>query len=137
MVSIGLVVSQFDKTGDVIPSMESSARSAIDDADATLTDVLYVPGAYDSPLAADRLARRDQVDAVAVIGAIISGETDHDQIIAQSIADGLTRVSLDRDTPVTLGVIGPNLTESQARARVEYAAQAVESAVTLVEDLEA
>lgn len=136
MVSLGLVIAQFDKTGAVISEMDAAARAAVDDAGATLVDVVEVPGSYDTPIAADRLARRENVDAVAVIGAIITGDTDHDQVIAQAIANNLTRVSLDRDTPVTMGVIGPGMTEAQARERTEYAAQAVESAVELVESLE-
>jgi len=95
-----------------------------------------VPGSYDTPLAADRLARREDVDAVAVVGAIIEGDTDHDEVIADAAAQGLTDVSLDRDTPVTLGVIGPGMSVAEARERVEYGATAVESAVDLVEELD-
>lgn len=136
MVSLGLVIAQFDKTDAIIPSMESSAHSAAQEAEAAVVDVVNVPGSYDTPLAADRLARRDDIDAVAVIGAIITGETDHDQVIAHSIANNLTRVSLERDTPVTMGVIGPGMTEAQARKRIEYAGQAVESAVQMANSLE-
>lgn len=136
MVALGLVVSQFDKTGEIIPRMEAAAREAAEGADAELAAIHSVPGSYDTPLAADRLARREDIDAVAVIGAVITGETDHDQVIVRSIADSLTQVSLDRDTPVTMGVIGPGMTEAQARERIEYAASAVESAVTMVEELE-
>lgn len=136
MVGLGLVFARFDKSGEIIPQMEAAAHDAVGEADATLVDVISVPGSYDTPLAADRLARRDDIAAVAVIGAIISGETDHDQVIAQAIANHLTAISLDRDTPVTMGVIGPGLTEAQARARIDYAAQAVDSAVRMVHELE-
>ncbi|PSP95299.1 6,7-dimethyl-8-ribityllumazine synthase, partial [Halobacteriales archaeon QH_8_68_33] len=81
------------------------------------------------------LARRDDVDAVAVIGAIVTGDTDHDQVIADAAAQGLTDVSLERDTPVTFGVIGPDMSAAEARERVEYGALAVESAVDLAEGL--
>jgi len=94
-----------------------------------------VPGAYDTPLAADRLARREDIDAVAVLGAIVTGDTDHDQVIADAAAQGLTQVSLDRDTPVTLGIIGPGMSHDEARARVDYGAQAVESAIELATEL--
>ena len=137
MVSLGLVVAQFDKTGDVIPRMERAARDAASQAGADIGETLHVPGSYDTPLAADRLARRDEIDGVTVIGAIISGETDHDQVIAQAAANGLTDVSLRRDTPVTLGIIGPAMTAAEARERVDYAGTAVKSAIELVEELEA
>lgn len=134
MVALGLVVARFDKTGDVIPAMEENARDAAESQDATIVETRYVPGSYDTPLAADRLARRDDIDAVVAIGAIISGDTDHDQVIAQAAADGLTAVSLERDTPVTLGIIGPGMTVDEARERVDYSGVAVKSAIALIED---
>jgi 6,7-dimethyl-8-ribityllumazine synthase len=134
MVGLGLVVAEFNRS--VTAEMESQARDVIDDADAELVELLSVPGAYDSPLAADRLARRDDIDAVAVLGAIVTGDTDHDQVIAQSTATQLTQVSLDRDTPVTLGVSGPGMSGAEARERVENGAKAVESALELVDALE-
>lgn len=96
---------------------------------------MRVPGAYDTPLAADRLARRDDVDAVAVLGAVITGDTNHDQVISDAAAQGLTDVSLNRDTPVTLGVIGPGMSADEAYARVEKGADAVEGAIDLLEAL--
>lgn len=136
MVVLGLVVAEFDKTGEVISAMETAAREAAAEAGADVGATHHVPGSYDTPLAADRLARDDDIDAVVVIGAIVRGDTDHDQVIAQAAATGLTRVSLDRDTPVTFGVIGPGMTAAEARARVGYAGTAVESAIELVEGLD-
>ena len=134
MVSLGLVIAQFDKTGEVIPAMEAEATAAADARNATVVATVPVPGSYDAPLAADRLARRDDVDAVVAIGAIVTGETDHDQVIAQACADGLTRVSLERDTPVMLGIIGPGMTAEEAMDRGSYGAQAVHSAIDFVEE---
>ena len=131
MVRLGLVVTEFDKTGDVLPKMVVSAEKAVDDSHATIISRLTVPGSYDTPLAADRLARREDIDAVAVLGAIITGETNHDQVIANAAASGLTTVSLQRDTPVTFGIIGPGMTEAQARERTHYGAEAVKSAIHL------
>lgn len=137
MVALGLVVAQFDKTGEVIPAMEDVARDAIAEREATLVSEVSVPGSYDTPLAADRLARRDDIDAVAVIGAIISGETDHDQVIARAVANNLSQVSLDRDTPVSMGIIGPGMTAAEARERIDYAELAVDSAIEMVGELHA
>jgi 6,7-dimethyl-8-ribityllumazine synthase len=135
MVRLGLVVAQFDKAGTVIDAMARSAREAAADCDATVVETVEVPGSYDTPLAADRLARRDDVDAVAVLGAIVEGDTDHDDVIADAAAQGLTDVSLDRDTPVTFGVIGPGMSRAEAEARTDYGATAVESAVDLATQL--
>lgn len=135
MVQLGLVVAQFNKESPVTEEMAERAREAADEHDATIVETLDVPGSYDTPLAADRLARRDDVDAVAVLGAIITGDTDHDQVIADAAANALTKVSLERDTPVTFGIIGPGMSHDEARARIHYGRTAVESAIKLVDEL--
>jgi 6,7-dimethyl-8-ribityllumazine synthase len=136
MVRLGLVVAQFNKERPITTEMADRAREAAADREATIVAEHAVPGSYDTPLAADRLARRDDVDAVAVIGAIVTGDTDHDQVIADAATRGLTEVSLDRDTPVTLGITGPGMSQDEAEARIDYGARAVESAVDMVRELD-
>jgi len=136
MVRLGLVVSQFNKESPITHEMEQRARETVVESDARLVETLEVPGSYDTPLAADRLARREDIDAVAVLGAIITGDTDHDKVIGHAAAQGLTEVSLDRDTPVTMGIIGPGMSHDEARARIDYGETAVESAIDLAEELE-
>ncbi|WP_435179551.1 6,7-dimethyl-8-ribityllumazine synthase [Halorussus sp. AFM4] len=133
MVALGLVVSRFNR--EVTEQMEDRARQAADDRGAEVVETLRVPGAYDAPLAADRLARRKNVDAVAVVGSIVTGDTDHDRVIADATAKGLTDVSLDRDTPVTFGVSGPGMSGAEARERVDKGAEAVDAAIDLTEEL--
>jgi 6,7-dimethyl-8-ribityllumazine synthase len=133
MVSLGLVVSQFNR--EVTEQMERHAHEAAADRGAEVVETLQVPGAYDAPLAADRLARRDEIDAVAVVGTVVTGDTDHDQVIADAAAQGLTDVSLDRDIPVTFGVSGPGMSGAEARERVGKGEEAVDAAVELAEEL--
>jgi 6,7-dimethyl-8-ribityllumazine synthase len=135
MVALGLVVAQFNKERPITQEMAERGRKAAAEAGAEIVETVEVPGSYDTPLAADRLARRDDVDAVAVLGAIVTGDTDHDEVIADAAAQGLTDVSLDRDTPVTFGVIGPGMSTAEAAERVDYGATAVESAISLAEEL--
>ena len=137
MVALGLVVAQFDKEGSVVPRMEASAREAAADRGAEVVATLEVPGTFDTPLAADRLARREDIDAVAVVGNIVTGDTDHDQVIGHTAARQLSSVSVDRDTPVTFGVTGPDQSAAEAVERVEWGARAVDSAVDLVEEYDA
>ena len=133
MTSLGLVVARFNAS--VTERMEAAARSAADDRGADVIDTIHVPGSYDAPLAADRLARRRDIEAVAVVGAIVAGDTDHDRVIGDATARGLTDVSLDRDKPVTLGVSGPGMSAAEARERVEKGADAVDAALDMVEAL--
>ena len=134
MVTLGLVVAQFNER--VTAPRAEAAREAAAERDAVIADELDVPGAYDSPLAADRLARRDGIDAVAVVGAIVTGDTEHDRVIADATAAKLTDVSLDRDTPVTFGVSGPGRSGAEARERIDKGADAVDAAIDLAEELQ-
>jgi len=133
MTTLGLVVAEFNRP--ITEQMEQDALEAATAAGADVYETVHVPGAYDAPLAADRLARRDEVDAVAVIGTVITGDTDHDQVITDATAQRLSDVSLERDTPVTLGVTGPGMSAAEARERVENAAKAVDGALDLVDEL--
>lgn len=136
MVALGLVVAQFNKERPVTHEMESRAREAAATADADIVETIEVPGSYDAPLAADRLARREDIDAVVALGAIVTGDTDHDRVIADAAARGLTDVSLQRDTPVALGITGPGMSQAEAEERIDYGASAVRSAIALAEELE-
>ena len=135
MTAIGLVVSRFNRP--ITERMEAAATRAAEDRGATVVETTLVPGAYDTPLAADRLARRPDVEAVAVVGAIVTGDTGHDRVIADAAAQGLTDVSISRDTPVALGITGPDMTAEEANERVDYGASAVESAIDMAEGLPA
>jgi 6,7-dimethyl-8-ribityllumazine synthase len=133
MTTLALVVARFhDELAD---EMETRARERAADRDAEIAETVPVQGVYDAPLAADRLARQEDIAAVVVLGAVITGDTDHDQVVAHTTAQRLTDVSLDRDTPVTFGVNGPNLSAAEARERIGYGAYAVGVALDLVENL--
>jgi 6,7-dimethyl-8-ribityllumazine synthase len=67
--------------------------------------VVRVPGSWELPLAADRLAASGKVDAVVVLGALIRGETPHFDFIAAECAKGLAQVSLQHKCPVAFGVL--------------------------------
>ncbi|RQG97338.1 6,7-dimethyl-8-ribityllumazine synthase [Natrarchaeobius chitinivorans] len=133
MTTLGLVVAQFNRP--ITEQMEEAALEAANAAGAAVYDTVHVPGAYDAPLAADRLARLEEIDAVVVVGTVITGDTDHDQVISDATAQRLSDVSLERDTPVTLGVTGPGMSAAEARERVENAAKAVDGALDLVSEL--
>lgn len=78
--------------------------------------VVRVPGAYEIPLVAKRLAKTKQFAAVVCLGAVIQGQTKHNEHIAHAVFQGLTQVSLETGVPVILGVITP-LNWRQAVAR--------------------
>jgi 6,7-dimethyl-8-ribityllumazine synthase len=133
MSSLGLVVADFYE--ELAESMEEQARELVDPLDADIVETVHIRGVYDSPLAADRLARRDDIDAVSVLGAVLTGDTDHDQVVAHTAARKLSDVGLKRDTPVTFGILGPEMSVAEAHERIEYGADAVPIAVETVEEL--
>ncbi|MFN0055095.1 MAG: 6,7-dimethyl-8-ribityllumazine synthase [Planctomycetales bacterium] len=67
--------------------------------------VVWVPGSFELPLAADRLARSGQYAAVCCLGAVIQGETSHHEYINQQMAAGLMRTGLESGVPVLFGVL--------------------------------
>lgn len=79
-------------------------------------DVVWTPGAYDLPIAAQSLARSGRYDAVVCLGCVIRGETTHDRYVALGAVTGLMQVMLESSLPVTFGVLTTQTME-QAEAR--------------------
>ena len=131
---IGIVVSEFNY--DVTYLMLQKALSHAKFLGAEVAYVLKVPGVFETPMGALALLRRDDVDAVVALGAVIQGATKHDELVANQAARKLLDLGLEYGKPVTLGIIGPGASRSQALERVEdYARRAVEAAVKMVERL--
>ncbi len=133
-IRISIVVSEFNR--EITDKMLSSAKEEIEKQDAELIEILKVPGVYDIPLAAKKLLIFKENDGVVALGAVIKGDTKHDEVITQSTATALTSLSLQFNKPITLGIIGPGATWEQAEHRIEsYAKNAVQSAIRLVKKL--
>jgi 6,7-dimethyl-8-ribityllumazine synthase len=79
--------------------------------------VVQVPGAFEIPIAAKRLAASERYEAIIALGAVVRGDTPHFEYVAGECARGVARVTLDEDVPVIFGVLTVD-TEEQARARV-------------------
>ncbi|NPA22914.1 MAG: 6,7-dimethyl-8-ribityllumazine synthase [Crenarchaeota archaeon] len=133
-IRLGIVVSEFNY--DVTYIMLQKAISHARFLGAEITYIVKVPGTFDTALAAHELAQKEDVDAVVVLGAVIQGETKHDEVVATQAARKLLDISVQFRKPVTLGVIGPGATRLQAMERAEeYSRRAVESAVKLARRL--
>ena len=132
-MNLGIVVANYNS--GITSKMRESAEKKAEEENIEVEEVLEVPGAYDTPLAADKLGRKSSIDAVVALGAIVTGDTSHDEVIGHAAAAKLSQVSLDRDTPVMLGITGPGMSSREAKERIDYAAQAVESAKKMHENL--
>ena len=87
---------------------------------ADAVEIAWVPGAFELPCVADRLASSGRFAAVLCLGAIIKGETEHDRHIAQAVATGIEATARSRGIPVLFGVLTcANLAQALARAGAE------------------
>lgn len=96
--------------------------------------VVRVPGAFELPLAARRLALSGRFAAVLCVGAVIRGETKHNEIVSHAAARGILEVSRDTGVPVTFGVItSENLQQALDRSgpEVNRGAEAAEAALEM------
>jgi 6,7-dimethyl-8-ribityllumazine synthase len=132
-IQIALVASEYNY--DVTYLMVERAREEIAFLGAVLGPVVKTPGVYDMPLAVKALFRRDDVDAVVALGAVIEGETQHDEVVMNQAARKLTDLSVEYEKPLGLGISGPGETRLQAQDRIENAANAVRAVVKMVERL--
>jgi 6,7-dimethyl-8-ribityllumazine synthase len=127
MVRLAFVVSKFNF--DITYLMLQKALSYAELLGAEVKAIVKVPGVFEIPTATAKLLRRDDVDAVVTLGAVIQGETKHDEVIAHQAARKLLDLSIQYGKPVSLGIIGPGATRAQAQERIdEYARRAVEAA---------
>jgi len=130
-VRIALVVSDFNS--EITEEMEEKAVETISGLGARLVRTVRVAGAFDMPLAAKKLLMDKSVDAVVALGAIVKGETGHDEVIAKNTARALGDLSLEFRKPVGFGVIGYDAEYDAAEERAEeYAERAVKAAIGLV-----
>ena len=96
--------------------------------------VYYVPGAYELPLVAKKLAQTGECEAIIALGAVIRGGTPHFDYVAGECAKGLGQVSLDAAIPVTFGVLTTDSIEQAIeRAGTKAGNKGAEAAMTALE----
>ena len=114
---VAVVVARFNL--EVTSRLLDGALEALRSAGVAEADVLvaWVPGAFELPLCARRLAATGRFHAVVALGAVIRGETDHYVHVCDAATEGLLRAGLDADVPVLFGVLTCATDElAQARA---------------------
>ena len=134
-MNIAIVVAEFNH--EVTSKMY---EIAVEKAKSLKLNVKYsckVPGVFDMPIIIDALLKKKEVDAVVTLGAVIKGQTKHDELISNVTARALTELSLKHQKPVTLGITGPGMSDRQAFQRIRPVAErAVEAAQNMFEELQ-
>ena len=115
-MKIGIVVSEFNKP--ITGSLLKSCLKRLNDLGVPRksVSVVWVPGSFELPLAAQTLAAKGRFDALIALGCVLQGETEHHIIVARFAAQGIMQVSLQHKLPIIYGVITPG-THKQALAR--------------------
>jgi 6,7-dimethyl-8-ribityllumazine synthase len=130
-IRVAIVVSEFNS--EITFQMLDMAIKHAQKLKVELRYVCYVPGSFDMPLMIEELLKRKDIDAAITIGAIIKGETRHDNIVAENAARLIADLSLKYTKPVSLGISGPDMTIEQAKDRIEIVpTRAVNAAVSMV-----
>ena len=122
---IGMVCSEYNY--DITQMMLDRAKEHAKFLEVEIAKVVMVPGVYDIPLAVKTLVKDKTIDGVVCIGAVIEGETEHDQIVIGQAARKMTDLAVEYEKPVGLGISGPGMSRLQAEDRIERAKDAVES----------
>jgi riboflavin synthase len=132
-IHVAIVVSRFNEA--ITEKMQEKAVETAEEL-GVKTSVMNVPGAYDMPLVAKKVLMDKAIDAVVALGAIVKGETAHDEVISKDVAKRLGDLSMEFNKPVTLGIIGHDASGDVAKQRAEkYAERSMKSAIELVKTL--
>ena len=121
-----IVASLFNR--EIVDAMVGRALARAKELDLKVTNVVRVPGTYEIPPAVSRLLERDDVDGAVALGAVVQGETRHDEVIMTAAAHALMDIGLRTGKPVGFGITGPGMTYKQAKARIVNASRAVDAA---------
>jgi 6,7-dimethyl-8-ribityllumazine synthase len=131
---IALLVSRFN--GFIVESLLSGAidtlkRHGAEDRDL---NIVRVPGAYEMPIAAQRLAMTKKYDGVVALGAVIRGGTPHFEYVAGECTKGLSSVSLNHNIPIAFGVLTVDTIEQAIeRAGTKAGNKGGEAAMSIIE----
>lgn len=134
---IAIVVSEWNEevTGKLLEGAVNTLKNVGKATDENII-IKTVPGSFELTLAAQWLADDFDIDAVICIGCIIQGETKHFDFIAQAVANGITQVNLETETPIIFGVLTPNtLEQALDRAGGKYGNKGDEAAITAIKML--
>ena len=104
-LKVGIIVARFNEfIGSKLLSgaVDGLVRHGVNDDDI---EVAWVPGAFEIPVAAQRMAQSKKYDAIICLGAVIRGSTSHYDYVCSEVSKGIAQISLNTETPVMFGVL--------------------------------
>ena len=133
-LKVALLVSRFnDFIGDRLKegALDTLLRSGANEKDI---DIVMVPGSFEIPLVASKLARKKRYNALICLGAVIRGSTPHFEYISAEVSKGIARVSLEEGIPISFGIITTdNLEQAIERAGTKSGNKGRDAALSAIE----
>lgn len=133
-VKVGIVVSRFNEfiTGKLLAGAEDGlVRHGVQEEDIT---VAWVPGAFEIPLIAQKMAQSGKYDAVIALGAVIRGATSHYDYVCNEVSKGVAQASLQSGVPVLFGIVTTeNIEQAIERAGTKAGNKGYDCALSAVE----
>ena len=133
-VKIGIAAGRFNEF--ITSKLLSGAQDALvrHDVKDDNIDVAWVPGAFEIPLIADKMAKSGKYDAVICLGAVIRGNTSHYDYVCSEVSKGIAHVSLESGIPVMFGVVTTeNIEQAIERAGTKAGNKGFDVAVGAIE----
>lgn len=143
-MKVGIVAARFNEF--IVSKLVAGAQDALvrHDVKEEDIDLAWVPGAFEIPLIASKMAKSGKYDAVIALGAVIRGSTTHYDYVCSEVSKGIANVSLNSDIPVMFGVITTENIEqaieragSKAGNKGSECAQGAIEMINLMRNLEA
>lgn len=133
-IKIGIVAARFNEfivsklVGGAIDGLK---RHGVEDESI---DIAWVPGAFEIPLIAKKMAKSNKYDAVICLGAVIKGSTSHYDYVCAEVSKGIASVSLESEVPVIFGVLTTdNIEQAIERAGTKAGNKGFDAATTAIE----
>ena len=128
MTNIAIVCGSFHKKE--IKRMLAYAENQAAIENMKVTEIVWVPGAMEVPLALSRLISRNDINGAACLGIIEKGSTQHGLAMGQAVIKSVIELQLKHNKPIGLGIIGPGAEEEHIEPRLEPHARAAVSAIS-------
>lgn len=133
-IKVGIVVGRFNEfiSSKLLDgALDGLKRHGVAEEDIELA---WVPGSFEIPLTAQRMAASDKYDGIIALGAVIRGETPHFDYVSAEVSKGIAKVGLDEEKPVIFGVLTTDTIEQAiSRAGTKSGNKGYDAAVSLIE----
>ncbi|MBU5675806.1 6,7-dimethyl-8-ribityllumazine synthase [Alkaliphilus sp. MSJ-5] len=133
-LKFGIIVGRFNEFigGKLLSgALDALKRHGVEEADI---DITWVPGAFEIPLVAKKMAKSERYDGIICLGAVIRGATPHFDYVSNEVTKGVASVSLDTEIPIIFGVLTTDTIEQAIeRAGTKSGNKGYDAAVTAIE----